>query len=143
MRAGGRRFAIGAAILVLWCAGTVLETAGANLWVLPEALQGDLRDSVAINEQRFAAIRTDLPADRAVGYASDLPRDPIQDRYSTALVQAQWALAPHLVLDTYALTPIVGNFPDARPDSARLAAMGLHLVRDYGRGVYLLTRSAR
>lgn len=143
MRAGAVRFAVGAAILVLWCAFSVIKMARGNLWVIHEAVKGDLRDSVAINQQRFAAIRKDLPADRAVGYASDLPRDPVQDRFLTAFVQAQSALAPHLVLDTYALTPIVGNFPDTRPDSARLAAMGLRVVRDYGHGVLLLTRSAR
>ncbi len=143
MRGGAVRFAVGAAVLVLWCAFSVVKTARVNLWVYHEAMKGDLHDSVAINEQRFTAIRKDLPANRAVGYASDLSRDAVQDRFLTAFVQAQSALAPHLVLDTYALSPIVGNFPDARPDSAQLAAMGLHLVRDYGHGVYLLTRSAR
>ncbi len=142
MRAGAVRIAVGAAILVLWCGFREANTLRGNLWVLHEAMRGGLHDSVAINAQRFAQIRRDLPADRAVGYASDLPRDVARDLFLTAFVQAQSALAPRLVLDTQELTPIVGNFPDTQPDSTQFAAMGLRELRDYGRGVFLLTRSA-
>ena len=141
MPRGAVRVAIGVAVLVSWCAFGELRMARGNLWVFHEAMRGGLQDSVAINQGRFAAIRRDLPPNRAVGYVSDLSRDPRQDRFLTAFVQAQSALAPHLVLDTHALSPLVGNFPDAPPDTAQLATEGLHVRHDYGHGVLLLTRS--
>lgn len=141
MRVRGGRVAIGVAILVAWCAFGDLRAARSNLWVFHEAMRGDLVDSVAVNMQRFSAIQRDLPADRAVGYASDVSRDPVQDRFLTALVQAQSALAPHLVFDSRAVTPVVGDFPGTPPDSAQFAGMGLRVMHDYGRGVFLLSRS--
>jgi hypothetical protein len=139
----GRMFraAAGAAVLVLWCVAQEFGMAHGNLWAIREAAAGGLRDSIATNQARFQAIRRDLPADRPVGYVSDIPRSIVDDRFETALVRAQSALAPHLVLDTDTLTPIVGNFPDGVPDSAWLAGMGLRKRHDYGRGVLLLTRS--
>ena len=142
MRVGMARIVLGTAILVLWCGFREVDVARGNLWVFHEALRGGLHDSIAANQQRFSAIGRDLPAGRAVGYVSDLSRDPAKDLFLTAFVQAQSALAPHIVLDTRMLTPIVGNFPDARPDSAQLAAMGLRVLHDYGHGVLLLTTSA-
>jgi hypothetical protein len=138
MRVRASRVAIGVAILVAWCAFGDLRAARSNLWVFHEAMRGDLHDSVAINMQRFSAIRHALPDDRIVGYVSNLSRDPVQDLFLTARVQAQSALAPYLVLDTRAVTTAVGDFRGAPPDSAQLAGMRLRLIHDYGRGVFLL-----
>ncbi len=141
MRAGAIRMAVGVAVVVSWCAFRELSVTRGNLWVFHDAMRGELHDSIAINQERFTGIRRDLPADRAVGYVSNQSRDPEKDLFLTALVQVQSALAPHLVLDTRALSPLVGYFPDTPPDTTQLAAEGLHVRHDYGNGVLLLTRS--
>ncbi|HVA57728.1 MAG: hypothetical protein WBQ26_10145 [Gemmatimonadaceae bacterium] len=136
------RIAVGVVLLVAWSGFREIRLARANLWAIHSAVQGALPDSFAVNQARFAVLRRDLPADQALGYASDIPRDMPDNGYQTAFVQTQYAFAPDLIFDSDTLSRILGNFVHAPPDSAGLAAMGLRLVHDYGRGVLLLSRGA-
>lgn len=143
MRPGTLRTAAGVLVLVLWAAfGEARYTRG-KVWAIHELMQGVLTDSFALNQNRFEELRDDLPQDSAVGYISDLPRNDRLSSFTTGRVEAQYALAPHLVFDTDTLREIVGDFHAPPPDSSALAARGLRIVHDYGRGVLLLARSVR
>jgi hypothetical protein len=86
------------------------------------------------SDQRFAPLKTALPARGVVGYIGEPGTPAIADYYL-----AQYALAP-LVIDhstNHAL--VVGNFS---PQSS-LGALppGLHLIRDFGDGVFLFSNN--
>ena len=136
------RVVIGVGVLVVWCGLSAVRSMRGSLWAFREAAAGSLVDSVGENAARFARIGSDLPADRPVGFVSDLPRDDAVSSFETGLVQAQSAIAPHLALDTDTLPLIIGDFRGAAPDSAQFATMGLRVVHAYGSGVFLLARSA-
>lgn len=132
----------GVLVLVLWCVFLEARLTRKNLWPYHELMQQGLQDPFAQNQNRFSALRQALPANRPVGYVSNIPRNEMNSRFLTEFVQAQFALAPHLVFDTDTLDPIVGDFPKTPPDFAALAATGLRVVHDYGHGVVLLSRMA-
>ncbi|MBZ5594430.1 MAG: hypothetical protein LAP39_19485 [Acidobacteriia bacterium] len=85
---------------------------------------------VGLEEQRFAALKHDLPADGMVGYVSDLSDNGI-------LLAAQYALVPVLIVNRPPSGLVVGSF--SRPmDYAEFGrARGLVLVKDYGEGITL------
>lgn len=143
MRRDALRTAAGVLVLVLWAAFAEARFTRGQVWAIHDLLQGTLTDSFAVNQSRFEVLRDDLPQDSAVGYISDLPRNDRLSSFTTGRVEAQYALAPHLVFDTDTLREIVGDFHGPPPDSSALATRGLRVVRDYGRGVLLLGRSAR
>ncbi len=134
------RVAAGVLVLVLSCVFLEARLARKNLWPYHELMQHKFQDPFAQNQDRFAKVRRDLPANRPVGYVSNIPRNEMNSRFLTEFVQAQFALAPHLVFDTDTLDPIVGDFPNRPPDFADLAATGLRVVHNYGHGVLLLSR---
>ncbi len=81
------------------------------------------------SDQRFAAVKAELPQQGVVGYVGESGDPSIADYYL-----AQYALAP-VVLDRSQKYPlVVGNFPNSAP--AHLPP-GLQLVRDFGNGVLL------
>jgi hypothetical protein len=90
------------------------------------------RDDISTrSDQRFAALKANLPANGVVGYIGEIGDSATPDYYLT-----QYALAP-LVVD---LSPnhsiVVGNFPFAPPAQI---PQNLRLVKDFGKGVMLLS----
>ena len=84
------------------------------------------------SDQRFAALRKELPQRGVVGYVGETGADVVvvADYYL-----AQYALAP-LVVDRSANHPlVVGNFPSGAP--AQPPSENLRLVKDFGGGVLL------
>lgn len=101
-------------------------------------------DPITANDQRFAAIRADLPAHGTVGYLGDpAPTGPTpRDSVAAALhhfrryLLAQYALAPLVVVETPGPELVVGNF-----DTTAAAPAGMELVRDFGGGLVLYRRT--
>jgi len=82
------------------------------------------------SDERFAALRTELPQRGVVGYVGEAGTPALADYYL-----AQYALAP-LVVDNSPNHPLViGNFPGAASDSAW--TQKLQLVTDFGDGLKL------
>jgi hypothetical protein len=89
------------------------------------------RDEVALrSEQRFTALRTQLPARGVIGYVGESGNRGTEDYYL-----AQYTLAP-LVIERSPNHPLViASFPDSPP----VLAQNLKLVRDFGNGVLLVS----
>jgi hypothetical protein len=82
------------------------------------------------SDQRFAAVKTRLPATGVIGYIGESGNSSTPDYYLT-----QYALAP-LVIDRSAHHAIViGNFPLSPPSDL---PPNLRPVEDFGSGVLLL-----
>jgi len=83
------------------------------------------------SDQRFAALKANLPASGVVGYIGETGDSATPDYYLT-----QYALAP-LVVD---LSPnhaiVVGNFPSSPPAQI---PQNLRSVKDFGNGVMLFS----
>jgi hypothetical protein len=92
----------------------------------------DLRmDDVARrSEQRFTALRTQLPASGVIGYVGESGNAGTEDYYL-----AQYSLAP-LVVDRSPNHPlVVGSFPSGQTALPK----NLQAIRDFGNGVLLLS----
>lgn len=91
---------------------------------------------------RFAPLAARLPRGALVGYLSDLAPG---DRATLAFLQAQYALAPSLLIALPAAEPpelAVGNFVNTH-DAAPIAAANGYVVEvDFGQGLFLLRRKA-
>jgi len=121
---------------------------GAGLFVLAVLLAGlplveraaktareGMSDWVERYEQRFIAVRQELPSGAILGYLSDSPADDDARAY----FMAQYALAPVvLTRDLQGRQLILGNFVSGRVDPDLLRGLGLILARDFGNGVVLL-----
>ncbi len=121
---------------------------GAGLFVLAVLLAGlplveraaktareGMSDWVERYEQRFIAVRQELPSGAILGYLSDSPADDDARAY----FMAQYALAPVvLTRDLQGRQLILGNFVSGRVDPDLLRGRGLILARDFGNGVVLL-----
>ncbi len=91
---------------------------------------------------RFAPLAARLPRGAVVGYLSDLPPG---DRATLAFLQAQYALAPCLLVAVASNDPpelAVGNFIEAQNPAQLAAAQGYVVEADFGRGLFLLRRRA-
>jgi len=89
-------------------------------------------DDISIrSDQRFAALKANLPPGGVVGYLGEPGDSAAPDYYLT-----QYALAP-LVVD---LSPnhviVVGNFPSSPPSQI---PRNLRVVKDFGNGVILFS----
>lgn len=94
-----------------------------------------MSDWVERYEQRFIAVRQELPSGAILGYLSDSPADDDARAY----FMAQYALAPVvLTRDLQGRQLILGNFVSGRVDPDLLRGLGLILARDFGNGVVLL-----
>jgi hypothetical protein len=92
-------------------------------------------DWVERYEQRFIALRRELPSGTILGYLSDSPADDDARAY----FMAQYALAPVVLTRDLQGRPLVlGNFVSGRIDPDLLRSRGLILARDFGNGVVLL-----
>ena len=82
------------------------------------------------SDQRFAAVKTRLPANGVVGYIGESGDSSTPDYYLT-----QYALAPLVVDRSTHHAIVIGNFPLSPPSSL---PPNLRLVEDFGTGVLLL-----
>jgi hypothetical protein len=82
------------------------------------------------SDQRFAAVKTRLPATGVVGYIGESDNSSTPDYYLT-----QYALAPLVVDRSTHHAIVIGNFPLSRPSDL---APNLRLVEDFGSGILLL-----
>jgi hypothetical protein len=113
------RFQLAALVFILCC---LLSTAR----ILKEA-PAPRPDSVAQrSDQRFAALKTALPAQGVVGYIGDSSTPA--DYYLT-----QYALVPLIVDRSPNHVLVVGNFLNSPP----AAPSPLQLIKDFGDGVVL------
>jgi hypothetical protein len=94
-------------------------------------------DWVERYEERFLAVRRDLPSGATLGYVSD---SPVVDE-ARAYFMAQYAMAPVvLTRELRGQRLILGNFLSGRVDADLLRREGLTVARDFGNGVVLLIR---
>ena len=82
------------------------------------------------SDQRFAAVKTHLPATGVIGYIGESGDSSIPGYYLT-----QYALAPLVVERSTHHAIVIGNFPLSPPSNL---PPNLRLVEDFGGGVLLL-----
>lgn len=82
------------------------------------------------SDQRFAVLKTRLPAAGVIGYLGESGDSSNPDYYLT-----QYALAPLVVDRSTHHAIVIGNFPRSQPSNL---PPNLRLVEDYGSGVLLL-----
>lgn len=82
------------------------------------------------SDQRFAGVKTRLPASRVIGYIGESGDSSTPDYYLT-----QYALAPLVVDRSTHHAIVIGNFPLSPPSNL---PPNLRLVEDFGNGVLLL-----
>ncbi len=82
------------------------------------------------SDQRFAAVKTRLPATGVIGYIGESGNSSTPDYYLT-----QYALAPLVVDRSTHHAIVIGNFPLSPPS---VLPPNLRLVEDFGSGVLLL-----
>ena len=89
------------------------------------------QDSIASrSDQRFAVLKTRLPAEGVVGYVGESSDSATPDYYLT-----QYALAPLIVDNSTDHAIVIGNFPSSQVSGI---PRNLQLVDDLGNGVLLL-----
>jgi hypothetical protein len=81
------------------------------------------------SDQRFAALKSRLPARGVIGYIGETGDSATPDYYLT-----QYALAPLVVDYSSDHGMVVGNFPSSWPSQS---PPNLRLVEDFGDGVLL------
>jgi len=81
------------------------------------------------SDQRFAPVKSRLPASGVIGYLGENGNSSTPDYY-----QAQYALAPLVVDRSSHHAIVIGNFPLSRPSDL---PPNLRLVEDFGGGVLL------
>lgn len=93
-------------------------------------------DAITRNLRRFEELKKILAPHGTVGYVSDkVGDDGIWDYY-----QAQYALAPVILEMTAEREIVVGNFQDPSNAHQTLMNGNLTIQKDFGNGVFLLTR---
>jgi hypothetical protein len=93
----------------------------------PFALRAD--DIAARSDNRFAPLKSVLPARGVIGYIGESGNSGTADYYL-----AQYALAPLVIEHSPAHALVVGSFPHSTPE----VPANLELVRNFGHGVLLL-----
>jgi hypothetical protein len=125
------RTAIAALIFVLCCL-----LSSARLVIETPALNHLGSDHIAQrSDERFRALKAELPQRGVVGYIGETGNLAVGDYYL-----AQYALAP-VVVDRSGNHPlVVGNFPAGSPPGDE--TLSLHVVKDFGGGVLLFSNPA-
>jgi hypothetical protein len=95
----------------------------------PGRIQRD--DMSSRSDQRFAALKANLPVNGVIGYIGESGDSATPDYYLT-----QYALAPLVVDRSPNHAIVVGNFPSSPP--AQMPE-NLRLVKDLGNGVMLFS----
>lgn len=90
-------------------------------------------------ERRFAPVREIVPPNALVGYVSDLATDPTL--MLTAMLTAQYTLAPRLIVKNPSSDWVIGNFTRLQDYAAFGSARGLTVVNVFPDGVVLFRRS--
>jgi len=83
------------------------------------------------SDQRFVALKTELPSRGVIGYVGESDDSALPDYYLT-----QYAVAPLVVDRSPNHKLVIGNFPNSHSESPS----GLRLVKDFGNGVMLFTK---
>ena len=83
------------------------------------------------SDQRFATVKSRLPASGVIGYIGESGNSSTPDYYLT-----QYALAPLVVDHSIHHAIVIGNFPLSPPSDL---PPNLRLVEDFGSGVLLFT----
>jgi hypothetical protein len=96
----------------------------------PNPAHVTLDDISKRSDQRFAAVKTRLPATGVIGYIGESGNSSIPDYYL-----AQYALVPLVVDRSTHHAIVIGNFPLSQPSDL---PPNLRLVEDFGGGVLLL-----
>jgi hypothetical protein len=117
-------------------AGGVLVAAWvliANHTLLSTVRSGGPRPALPITDHhtRLAALAAAAPEDLAYGFVTD--GNKLQKYF-----MSQYVLIPRILTYGAGEPQVIGVF-DGRPDAV-LAAEGLRVVRDFGRGVFLLEK---
>src|ERR1700756_2503575 len=81
------------------------------------------------SDQRFATVKSRLPANGVIGYVGEGGNSSTPDYYLT-----QYALAPLVVDRSTHHAIVIGNFPISPPSSL---PSNLRLIEDFGNGVLL------
>jgi hypothetical protein len=95
----------------------------------PTRIQRD--DISSRSDQRFAALKSNLPPTGVVGYIGETGDSATPDYYLT-----QYALAPLVVDQSPNHSVVVGNFPSSLPSQL---PKNLQLIKDFGNGVLLFS----
>jgi hypothetical protein len=99
-------------------------------------------DSISRDGRRYREIRRVLPARGVVGYVGSAQPDSFTTEDFRRFLLAEYALAPLILINDTTPDLIVGNFPpDSVPSGPPLP--GLHVVRDFGQGVWLVRKGRR
>ncbi len=125
----------GAMVLLV---GSALQVNLVNL-VHVYRVQPGPNDFMIRRDQRFELLRDALPKRGMVGYISDAATE---DDHETRRKQAQFALAPLIVVSGADQPLVVGEFTDPAA-VARGRDLNLTVVRDLGDGLVLFARPHR
>jgi len=122
-----QRTKVATLIFVLCC----LLSSARLLIETPRAASPRGDDIARRSDQRFAALKTELPQRGVVGYVGETGNLAVGDYYLT-----QYALAPLVVEQSSNHAIVVGNFPSG---VASGLPANLQLTRDFGDGVLLFS----
>ena len=92
-------------------------------------------DPVSRDEQRFVALKEDLPEWGKVGYldSPNLDEGEAKEQYYVV----QYILSPLIVVDSIEYEFVIGNFPENMDNTMPASVNELILVKEYGDGVFL------
>ena len=119
------RVGFGILLLVLCC----LLSTGRMIFQAPNPRHINSDDISNRSDQRFAVLKSRLPASGVIGYIGSTGESATPDYYL-----AQYALAPLVVDQSPNHALVVGNFSSP---PAPAIPQNLHLVEDFGNGVML------
>lgn len=119
------RTTIGILVFVVCC----LLSSARLIHDAPNPVHVHADDIAARSDQRFAALKAQLPAGGLVGYIGESGNSGTEDYYL-----AQYALAPVVVEHSAKHSLVIANFPSAPPTLPD----DLRVVRDFGNGLLLL-----
>lgn len=100
------------------------------------------QDDVVVSEQRLRALRQALPPRSVVGYMADgeVTKGSLIGLMSCRrFYMTQYALTPNTVVHDPSQPLVVGNFSSAKEAENAVVSHRLHVIRDFGGGVMLLS----
>ena len=98
-------------------------------------------DPISRDEQRFAALKDDLPKWGEIGYldSPNLDEAAAKEFY----FRVQYILSPLIIVESTEYEFVIGNFPEDRDKTMPASVNDLILVKDYGNGVFLWENADR
>jgi hypothetical protein len=122
-----RRLTIATWVFVLCC----LLSSARVVFEAGNAAHVDSNDIASRSDQRFAALKRELPQRGIVGYVGESGESPAN------YYVVQYALAPLVIDHSPDHSLVISNFPSSPP---KLPAGHLRLIKDFGGGVLLFAR---